>query len=154
MEFDESMKNQFSLRPATGQDFPAIKSLIHRSRINPAQLDWRRFVVAVDGSGQVIGCGQLKPHGKDIIELASIAVERSFRNQGIARVIIEHLIAQAPRPVYLTCRSGLKPFYEKWGFRVVEKRDLPPYYLRLVRLVSALSRLTARGEIMLVMKLL
>lgn len=147
------MKNNFTIRPATQEDFPAVRSLIHRVRINPAQLDWRRFVVAVDGSGKMLACGQLKPHGTDILELASIAVEPSFRNQGAARAVIEHLIAQAPRPLYLTCRAGLKSFYEQWGFRVVERKDMPPYYLRLSRLVSVISRLAARGETMLVMKL-
>ncbi len=147
------MTDRFTIRPATAEDFPAIRALIHQVRINPADLDWRRFVVAVDGSGRMRGCGQLKPHGADILELASIAVEPSFQNQGIARTIIEHLIAQASRPLYLTCRSGLKSFYEKWGFRVLGENEMPPYYLRLVRLVSAISWLIARGETMLVMKL-
>jgi len=147
------MTDKFTIRPATAEDFPAIRALIHQVRINPADLDWHRFVVAVDRSGQMRGCGQLKPHGSDILELASIAVQPSFRNRGIARVIIEHLIAQASRPLYLTCRSSLKSFYEKWGFRVVDENEMPPYYLRLVRLVSAISWLIARGETMLVMKL-
>lgn len=147
------MKNHVTLRPATEGDFPAIKNLIHHVRINPAQLDWRRFVVAVDGSGQMRGCGQLKPHGGGIMELASIAVEPSVRDQGVARAIIEHLIAKAPRPLYLTCRSGLKSFYEKRGFRVMAEDEMPAYYRRLARLVSMLSRLAARGETMLVMKL-
>ncbi len=68
-----------------------IKDLIHRVGINPMDLDWHRFVIAVDGSGKMLGCGQLKPHGKDVIELASIAVEPPYQHQGIARVIIEHL---------------------------------------------------------------
>ena len=90
----------FALRPATADDSFAIKDLIHRVGINPMSLDWHRFVLAVDGSGKMLGCGQLKPHGKDVIELASIAVEPSHQHQGIARVIIEYLIAQGPRPLY------------------------------------------------------
>ena len=147
------MTDKFTIRPATAEDFPAIRALVHQVRINPIDLDWRRFVVVVDRSGQMRGCGQLKPHGADILELASIAVEPSFQNQGIGRAIIEHLIAQAPRPLYLTCRSSLKSFYEKWGFRVLDENEMPPYYLRLARLVSAISWLIARGETMLVMKL-
>ena len=41
----------FTLRPATEDDFPLIKDLIHRVGINPMSLDWHRFVIAVDGSG-------------------------------------------------------------------------------------------------------
>ena len=84
----------FTLRPATEADSSSIKDLIHRVGINPMDLDWRRFVLAVDGSGKMLGCGQLKPHGKDVIELASIAVEPSHQHQGIARVIIEYLVAR------------------------------------------------------------
>ena len=43
----------------------------------------------------MLGCGQLKPHGKDVIELASIVVEPSHQHQGFARVIIEYLVAEA-----------------------------------------------------------
>jgi hypothetical protein len=35
--------------------------------------------------------------------------------------LIEHLLADAPRPVYLTCRSSLGKLYEKFGFRALER---------------------------------
>jgi N-acetylglutamate synthase-like GNAT family acetyltransferase len=141
----------FILRPATVDDSPLIKDLIRRVGINPMDLDWHRFVIAVDGSGKMLGCGQLKPHGRDVIELASIAVEPPYQHQGIARVIIEYLIASGPRPLYLTCRSRLGSFYEKWGFRSVEANEMPPYFRRLSRLVNVLGAFM--NEKMLVMKL-
>ncbi len=141
----------FVLRPATEADSAAIRNLIHRVGINPTGLDWRRFVVAVDGSGRMRGCGQLKPHGKDIGELASIAVELEDRGKGIARLIIEHLIARARRPLYLTCRSSLGPFYEKWNFHTIGLNEMPPYFNRLVRLASLFM---PKGESLLVMRLL
>ncbi len=147
------MENKFTRRPATEHDFPALPRLIRQVHINPTALDWRRFVVAVDGSGEMRGCGQLKPHGKEIVELASIAVVPSDRSKGIARAIIEHLIAKAPHPLYLTCRSGLQPFYEKWGFRVIELDEMPPYYRRLSRFANTMLGMFERGESMLVMKL-
>ncbi len=117
-------------------------------------LDWRRFVVAVDRFGKMRGCGQLKPHGKDVIELASIAVEPDDRGKGIARLIIEYLLAQAPRPLYLTCRSSLGPFYEKWGFHAIESNEMPAYFRRLARLASLMTSLAAFNENLLVMRLL
>jgi len=142
----------FTLRPATVDDSPLIKDLIHRVGINPIDLDWHRFVIAVDRSGKMLGCGQLKPHGKDVIELASIAVEPSYQHQGIARAIIERLIAMSPRPLYLTCRSRLGSFYEKWGFRSIESDDMPPYFRRLSRLARVMGIFI--NERMLVMKLM
>ncbi len=144
----------FSLRSATEDDFSAIRQLIWSVRINPAQLDWRRFVVAVDRSGKILGCGQLKPHQGGIVELASIAVLPEFRLRGIARAIIEHLISIAPRPLYLTCRSGLEMFYLKWNFQRITGDDLPPYYRRLILLVGATSPLSPIKEKMIVMRLL
>lgn len=147
------MAENFSLRPATEADFSEIRALIRRVRINPTKLDWRRFTVAVNGSGQMIGCAQLKPIPRDLTELASLAVHPAYRRQGIARVLIEHLLADAPRPIYLTCRSGLSTLYEKFGFRPLESDELPPYYHRLQRLAGLLMELSRRGETLLVMKL-
>ena len=142
----------FILRPAAERDFPPIRRLIHLVGINPTGLDWHRFVVAVNSSGSILGCGQLKPHNKDIIELASIAVEPAFRQHGIARAIIEHLIARAPRPLYLTCRSGLGPFYAKWGFRPLELNQMPGYYRRTARLAKVIGLVMNEG--LLVMELM
>jgi len=116
-------------------------------------LDWHRFVVAVDDGNRLLGCGQLKPHGGGITELASIAVLPDYRQRGIARALIEDLIATAPRPLYLTCRSSLKSFYEKWQFRALELPDMPPYYRKLVRAMSMVGKLFMRDERLLVMAL-
>ena len=146
--------SNFKLRPANSEDFPAIKKLIHQVQINPTSLDWHRFVVVVDESGRLLGCGQLKPHGKEIIELASIAVEPSDRNKGVARAVIDYLIIQAPRPLYLTCLSSMGGFYEKWGFQSVKTDEMPLYFRRLVRLVNMLPSWRSHTDELLVMKLM
>ena len=150
----ESMnKGDFSLRPATVHDAPSIRSLIHRVQINPWSLDWRRFLVAVDDGGRLIGCGQLKPHGPGVIELASIAVEQDYRDRGIARRIIDALIGLAPRPLYLTCRSSLGPMYAKWGFRAMSIAEMPGYYQRLARVMSVVTGVARMRDRLLVMVL-
>ncbi len=143
----------FTLRAATERDAAAIRSLIHRVGINPMSLDWRRFRVAVDANDTLLGCGQLKPHGKDLVELASIAVEPDSRNKGIAHAVIAQLLLRAPRPLYLTCRSPLGPFYEQWGFRAMELDEMPPYFRRLACLVRVLAPLAGEDGGMLVMEL-
>ena len=47
------------LRPASEEDFPAIRALIRIVGINPTGLDWHRFVVAVTPDDEMIGCGQV-----------------------------------------------------------------------------------------------
>ncbi len=143
----------FALRSATEQDFPAIRQLIHQVGINPMSLDWRRFVVAVDEAGRLVGCGQLKPHGRELVELASIAVQPDRRGEGIARAVIEALLPRAPRPVYLICRAELGMFYQKWGFRSLALKEMPPYFKRLARLAGLFAPLAGEGGRMLVMEL-
>jgi len=144
----------FSLRPATQADFPAIRSLIHEVGINPMALDWQRFTIAVDTNDRLVGCGQIKLHGDGSRELASIAVLPEWRKQGVARAIIIHLLEAQPRPLYLTCRGGLGPLYEKFSFKdATDAVDLPPYFRRLARLARLFQRLGIFHERMLVMRL-
>jgi len=89
----------YQIRFAQETESAQIKALIYEVGINPTGLDWRRFLVAVDGSGRVIGCGQIKPHGSDVLELASIAVLPEQRGQGIARRIIDQRLSENPRPL-------------------------------------------------------
>ncbi len=134
----------FTLRPATQADQKAIKTLIREVGINPMGLDWRRFVVAEDEAGQFIGCGQVKPHRDGTHELASIAVKKGWRRQGVARAIIERLQAKHGRPLWLTCVNHLIPFYEPFGFvEVTDLDQMTAYYRRakrFMKLVQLLSR--------------
>ena len=142
----------FALRPATSADFPAIRGLIRLVQINPIDLDWQRFVIAVTPEGEMIGCGQVKPHGDGSRELASIAVTPPWRKQGVARAIIEYLTANEPGTLYLTCRANLGPFYTRFGFKAIEQQEMPPYFRRISRLMKALGILHVVGERLLVMK--
>ncbi len=143
----------YTLRPARETEAGTIKDLIHAVGINPMGLDWKRFLVAVDSQGQIIATGQIKPHGRDIHELASIAVVPEHRGSGLARAIIEHLLQNSPRPLYLTCVSSLGTLYEKFGFQSIEYEEMPRYFQRLSKLAGLVFLLASRDEKLLVMKL-
>lgn len=142
----------FSIRPATRDDAQTIRAIIREANINPMALDWPRFLLAVSEEGEVIGCGQVKPHGDGTRELASIAVIPAWRGKGVARAMIERLLAENPGVLYLTCQAHLGAFYEKFGFRPLTRHEMPPYFRRIHRLASAIGALgLIRGE-MLVMR--
>ena len=143
----------FTLRGATAQDAEAIKSLIRSVRINPMDLDWRRFLVASSLDGELVACGQVKPHADGTLELASIAVRPEWRGRGLARTVIERLLAASPGALYLTCRSGLEPLYRKFGFRPLESGELTPYFRRIQKLANAMLGIFREGESLLVMRL-
>lgn len=122
------------IRPARREEARAIRQLIHEVNINPTGLDWRRFLVAVTPGDEFLGCGQIKPHGDGSIELASIAVQESFRGRGIARAIIEELLSREPRrPVYLMCRARLEPLYVKFGFHTAAFAEMTRYFKSISR---------------------
>ena len=120
-------------RQAQASDAAAIKALIRAVNINPFGLKWQHFVVAVDENGRLIGCGQIKTHRSGSRELASIAVQKAWRRQGIAAAIIQQLLANEQAPVWLTCMNRLIPFYEQFGFVEVEDGRAIPFYFRQAR---------------------
>lgn len=142
------LKTSFTLRPAGARDRSVIRSLIRRVRINPTGLDWRRFTVATDGQGNVIGCGQIKPRSRQVDELASIAVEPAWRRQGVASAIIHSLMHDRQSPLWLVCREELVPFYRRFGFRPVDPEvELPTAYVRLRRLARLFRVIAPRGSL-------
>jgi N-acetylglutamate synthase-like GNAT family acetyltransferase len=143
----------YTLRPAQESESRVIKELIHLTGINPMGLDWKRFVVAVNAQDQVIGIGQIKPHGTEILELASIAVYPEHQGKGVASAIIAHLLASSPRPIYLMCESSRGSLYEKFGFQAIEYAEMPRYFQRITKLAGLVTTLARREERLLVMKL-
>jgi len=143
----------YLIRPALEAESSQIKDLINLVGINPTGLDWKRFVVAANENGQVIACGQIKPHGGDIRELASIAVNPKYRGLGLARAVIEMLLRENPKPLYLMCVSHNGPMYEKFGFHVLTDKQMPRYFARIKKLFGIADVFRKSGEELLVMKL-
>jgi amino-acid N-acetyltransferase len=142
----------FMLRQADETDFAIIRSMIRTAGINPMGLAWERFVVAVDAEGKIIGCGQIKPHSDGTRELASVVVIPDWRGQGVARAIIEQLIAEHRGELYLTCREELGRLYEKFGFVRLNDKALPPYFRRIRKIFRGIHQLGLVHENLLVMK--
>ncbi|MEW6567199.1 MAG: GNAT family N-acetyltransferase [Chloroflexota bacterium] len=142
----------FGLRPASHSDQTVIRRLVHEARVNPLGLEWSHFTVAVDDGGTVIGCAQVKEHSGGVRELASIVVEPAWRSRGVASALIFLWQKRCGPPLWLTCRSGLTSFYQRFGFLEVEdEAEMPPYFRRMRRLAAGLRLLAASGEHLAVM---
>ena len=144
---------KYEIRPAVELESAQIKNLIYLVGINPTGLDWKRFTVAVNDGGQVIACGQVKPHGADIQEMASIAVSPEYRGGGIARKIIEELLGKTSRPVYLMCMGHNGPMYEKFEFKSIPYEQMPRYFQRIKKVFDIANVFRKPGEDLLVMML-
>jgi N-acetylglutamate synthase-like GNAT family acetyltransferase len=127
-----------TLRPAVAADQKNIVRIVREAQINPADLKWRQFVVAVDDdTGEIVSIGQIKKHNDGSEELASIATVPAFQRRGLAHQVIEHLLAGHTGRLFLTCLSTMSPFYEQFGFRVIDEKEMTPYYRRLMKMFRA-----------------
>ena len=89
-----------------------------------------------------VAMGQIKVHGDGSHELASIAVDQAERGRGVARALIQYLLAKEPGDVYLTCVPDLRDFYRPFGFvDVRDSRGLPTYFRRIAQVTGWLRRL-------------
>jgi N-acetylglutamate synthase-like GNAT family acetyltransferase len=141
-----------TIRPAVAEDQAAITDLIHQTRLNPRDLDWHRFVVAV-ADGQVVGVAQVRTHRRGTHELASVAVDPSFRGSGVGSRLLETLIAGAPGTLYLMTRRETQGYFARFGFEVVESASTPADFRRQFRIgqiATAIFSTLARRRIRLV----
>jgi N-acetylglutamate synthase-like GNAT family acetyltransferase len=131
------------IRSATAEDQPTIRRFVRNARLNPMSLNWPNFVVAEE-DGAVVGVGQVKAHGDGSRELASIVVAPERQGQGIGSTVIKTLLASNSDAVlHLTCRRELQGYYERFGFRRLNRAEYPPYFGRLIPLVNLIGRLNA-----------
>lgn len=131
----------YIIRKATREDAAFIRRLIWRVGINPLGLDWQRFVVAVHEHGVRIGCAQVKSHKDGSLELASVAVVPLYRHQGVAEMMIREILKNQNPPIYLTCRSSLVSFYERFGFtELLELATMPAYFRKVKRVFNWLEK--------------
>lgn len=129
------------IRSATIDDRKIIRRTIYRARLNPLDLAWQAFLIAEDGQGRFLGCVQLKHHNDGSKELASLYILPTHRGRGIAAKLIEAIMARAQDDLWLTCRSELVPYYERFQFyEVSDPGFMPPYFSRVWRLFRVFTQ--------------
>jgi N-acetylglutamate synthase-like GNAT family acetyltransferase len=118
------MNAMFRIRRAREVDEVAIASLVRSERLNPVDLDWRRFVLAVDEQG-IAGAVQLRLHDDDSRELGSLVVRQDARGRGIAARLIDALLAPVTTRVCMITGAAFVQHYARWGFRRIDPAAAP-----------------------------
>ncbi len=113
------------MRSARAGDQRTIRAIVREARLYPLGLHWSHFLV-VEQEGQILGVGQVRPHGNGSRELASIAVRPEHRGQGIGDRLVQALLAREPGPIYLICADERMSFYRRFGFCEISARESPP----------------------------
>jgi N-acetylglutamate synthase-like GNAT family acetyltransferase len=135
---DRVSDDSVSIRPATAADQGVIAGLIREVRLNPRDLDWRRFLVA-DDEGRLVGCAQVRVHARGTHELASVAVTADRRGSGIGGRLVEAILATEPDVIYLMTRRETASYFERFGFRRIAAADAPSDFRRQFRIGQAVT---------------
>jgi amino-acid N-acetyltransferase len=124
------------VRTAVRGDAKRIYELIHKNleqgRLLPRQLSELtshigRFVVAVDGRGSIIACGELAPLSVSRAEIRSLVVTEKRRGEGLGRTIVNELRARARANGYddLCVFAHQPAYFVHMGFSIVPHTWLP-----------------------------
>ena len=138
------MSSTVTIRSATEQDQLAITTLVHSERLNPNDLDWRRFVVAVEAS-DIVGAIQLRNHFDGSRELGSLVVRREMHRHGIASRLIDAMLKTVTGRVFMITGAMFAAHYARWGFRCIDFAAAPSairrnyFFGQLMGIVSLLS---------------
>jgi amino-acid N-acetyltransferase len=130
------LPSEISVRAATIGDMrevePLIKKFAADNLMLPKSFDqlartFREFVVAVDATGRIVGCGALRIYTEDLAEICSLAVAEGYQGAGIGRKVVEQLVRDArDLAVGRVFALTLKPdFFTKLSFDVVQKENFP-----------------------------
>ena len=137
---------KITIRTASEYDQEAITALVRSERLNPSDLDWRRFLVATDARG-LAGPVQLRNHFDGSLELGSLVVRPDTRSRGVAARLIDALMLFARGRVYMITGARFAAHYAHWGFAPVEPTHAPSGIQRnyfLGRLAGIASRVIGR----------
>jgi amino-acid N-acetyltransferase len=125
-----------SIRQALPEDQATLRKMIFAARLDPTTIHWQNFVVAVETETEkIVGCAQMKPY-KDCREFGSLVVAPTYRNRGIAAMLLHELVDKEKNDVYLICRNEMRSYYSRFNFVEVPYDQSP----RTLKLKIRLSR--------------
>jgi len=111
------------VRKALPKDMPAAAGLARTLELDYPGMDGDTLWVSEE-SGRIIGLVALKKH-PDCLELCALGVDPAFRGKGVAKALVEALMAEAPGAVHLA--TVIPGFFERCGF--VRTRVIPEAFL-------------------------
>jgi amino-acid N-acetyltransferase len=138
------------IRPAAANDQYAITAIVRAARLNPRDLDWQRFLLAQWGQ-DIVGVGQVKPHQDGSRELASIAIVPEWQGNGVGSALIRALLSRETGPLHLMCIANREHYYERFGFKRLDRRAMPPYFRRFAWIAPVIELLSLKRLRLIVM---
>jgi N-acetylglutamate synthase-like GNAT family acetyltransferase len=130
------VREPISLRTAQPADVAAIVALVNGYALDEVMLPITAervvlalddFIVAVNERGRVRGCGALKEYSPSLAEVASLAVARDARGDGLGKLLVAELETLArmrgiDELFALTMTAG---FFQRAGYVITERARYP-----------------------------
>ncbi len=124
-----------TVRKARMQDVPSLLALINAYAAEGAMLsrtafemseNIRDFTVICSGE-RALGCAALHFYGSTAAEVRSLAVDPTYKSQGLGRILVEAVEREAIDfgLELLFAFTYVPKFFEKLGFIVVDRGELP-----------------------------
>jgi len=115
--------------PARPHDLRGALDLLGRSELTHQDVSegWGHYFVVREDDGRVVGVAGLELHG-DVGLLRSVAVDPDYRGQGLAKALVEAVLARAERvglrAVYLLTTSA-RDYFSRHGFSECSRDEAP-----------------------------
>jgi amino-acid N-acetyltransferase len=135
-----------TIRAATANDQDGILRLARGERVKPIGLRWPNFMIA-ERANELVGMVQLRQHPDGSRELGTLVVRRDSRQQGIAAMLIDALLAKENGRILMVTGTAHAHHYARWRFAPIAARLAPVsvrwnYWMGLYggRMISLLQR--------------
>jgi amino-acid N-acetyltransferase len=127
------------IRSAQAADYARIEQLLADARLPLDGLNGHDNFLVLCRDGDVLGCAAIERYGKFGL-LRSVALESRERRRGFGGRLVQEILQQARREgiaelILLTTTAA--PFFERLGFRVISREDVPPPVRASVEFQSA-----------------
>jgi N-acetylglutamate synthase-like GNAT family acetyltransferase len=106
-----------TIRPATEKDMLTVRRLAETYALDTERLAAEQFLVAEE-RGRLVGFSRLKPY-PDAVELGCLGIIPERRGSGIARQLVERLLARVAGDVYVT--TDVPELAQRFGFVEVDQ---------------------------------
>lgn len=120
------MTPQLTTRLARPEDWPWVQERYAEQRFTASTA--QDTVLLADVDGERAGLGRLVPLSTGDVELGGLIVFERFRRGGIARALVEGLLAHGAPSERVFCIpfAHLLGFYASFGFVTIETQDVEP----------------------------
>lgn len=116
----------FRIKPAQLKDKNSIHSLLLGFKLPLDELEETKLWILQSGTDEIAGVAGLEVYGEQGL-LRSVAVKGQLQNQGLGRVLVDHVVGEAKKSgvvdLFLLTITAPK-FFEKLGFEEEDRKKV------------------------------